>query len=152
MFGIFGSFGIFRPKIERIDNYKTFLYFIKKLRKLKVKTPITDEFEGRNKPGFVNTAWYSYQGEHWEGWLNGYAGTGFYNRKNNQRTAKFIYNHIMCPPMFIWLAETIGIDKNLISKAVESANTTKEYQRRCGIIRQFLPWEVIEEAILKIKL
>ena len=122
---------------------------IKKLRKLNTPTPITEKFEGKGKVDFIKTTWYENQGQHWEGWVGGYSGSGFYNRKNNQRTAKFIYNHIMCPPMFIWLAETLGIEKNTILMAVNEASKTEKYQEQCRIIRNYLTWEMMQKELLK---
>jgi hypothetical protein len=141
-------FNIF--KIKSIQDYKDFVSCIKKLRKLNISTPITEKFEGKDKPDFVKTTWYENQGEHWQGWVNGYEGAGAYNRKNNRRTAKFIYNHIMCPPMYIWMAETIGINENLILDMVDEANKTQRYQEQCKIMRKYLPWKIAEEGILKL--
>lgn len=141
-------FNIFKPK--SIKNYKDLLYCIKKLRKLKIPTPITDKFEGKDKLDFVKTAWYEDQGEHWEGWVSEYRGAGFYNRKDNQRSAKFIYNHIMCPPMFLWMAESLGIDKSIVLKATKEALKSEKYQVQCRIMREYLSWEMIENAILNL--
>lgn len=140
-------FNIF--KIKSIEDYKDFVNCIIKLRKLKIPTPITEKFEGKDKSDFVKTTWYENQGEHWQGWVNGYEGAGAYNRKDNKRTPKFIYNHIMCPPMFIWMAETVGIDNAIILEMVKEASKTEKYQEQCKIMRHFLPWEMIENYIFK---
>ena len=42
--------------------------------------------------------------DHWVGWLREYTGPGYYGRKNPDRDARFIYNHLNSPPMPIWLA------------------------------------------------
>jgi len=55
----------------------------------------------------------------------------------------------MCPPMFIWMAETVGIDEALILETVNEACKRDKFQEQCKIIRHFLPWEMIEEYILK---
>ena len=39
------------------------------------------------------------------GWLLEYEGSAYYGRKNLHRAAEFIYNHIVCQPMLLWLAE-----------------------------------------------
>lgn len=103
-------FGLFNKKIETINTPKTFLKCIKALRRLNVQVPLTEGYEEilRKKGQHPVKTWYTSQGEHWQGWLSEYNGGGFYGRKNHNRTAGFTYNHIMCPPMLIWLAETAG--------------------------------------------
>lgn len=86
-----------------------------KIRKLREQAPITTRFErilaGR---GTWNSgrAWYTSQKEHWLGWLAEYHGPGYYGRKNSDRSAEVIYNHIACPPMALWLAEASGIPED----------------------------------------
>lgn len=66
-------------------------------------------------------AWYKTQKEHWLGWLAEYRGPGYYGRKNSHRSAEFVYNHIVCPPMVLWLAEASGIPKPMVAKAAQAA-------------------------------
>lgn len=66
-----------KKQVESIKDYKSLLKCIKKLRKLNAPTPITEKFEGKDKVDFVKTTWYENQGEHWEGWVGGYSGSGF---------------------------------------------------------------------------
>lgn len=102
-----------KKKITKIDTPKTFLKCVDRLVELKIPVPLTEKYEKthRKRRQLQKEVWYTSQGEHWQGWLYGYKGPGAYNRKNHHRTAEFVYNHIMCPPMFIWLAETAGIDQ-----------------------------------------
>jgi len=60
-------FNIFNTKIKDINTIQDFHKTIKRLRKLKIPTPITEEFEGKNDPKFVRKTWYTYQGKHWDG-------------------------------------------------------------------------------------
>jgi len=55
----------------------------------------------------------------------------------------------MCPPMYVWLAETIGADKELINKAVIEAKTSSKYQVQCKILREYFPWELIRSNIIE---
>jgi hypothetical protein len=57
----------------------------------------------------TNGVWYRSQKEHWLGWLSEYDGPGYYGRKNPDRSAEFVYNHINCAPMVLWLGEASGI-------------------------------------------
>ncbi len=152
-------FGLFKKKkITKIDTPKTFLKCVMKLVDLEIPVPLTEKYEIayrdqkntlRNGKRRKNKAWYTSQGEHWEGWLYWYKGPGAYNRKNHHRTAEFVYNHIMCPPMFIWLAETAGIKKEIVEKAINQSLESDKYQIQGKIIRTHIPWSDIEKAILK---
>jgi hypothetical protein len=89
----------------------------RKLQLLKDRPPITTAFEqALTKQG----AWssekvrYKSQKDHWLGWLSEYDGPGFYGRKTGSRTAEYAYNHIVCPPMVLWLSEASGVDKSLV--------------------------------------
>lgn len=143
-------FGFWNKDIDKIDTPKTFLRCIKSLRKLNIPVPITEGYEEtlRNKGQHPNKTWYTSQGEHWQGWLSEYNGGGFYGRKNHKRTAEFVYNHIMCQPMLIWLAETASIDEKLINKAVEESLQSDKYQEQCKMVRKVIGWSEVEKAIL----
>jgi hypothetical protein len=87
--------------------------------------------------------------QHWIGWLAQYNGPGYYGRKNSNRDARFIYNHINCPPMLIWLAETSGVPKLLIAASCRVASGVENETSACATIRRVLPWEIVESALRK---
>jgi hypothetical protein len=59
---------------------------------------------------------------HWIGWLSEYDGPGYYGRKlSRSRSAEYIYQHLHCAPMVIWLAELAGVDEKLLRLAVREA-------------------------------
>jgi hypothetical protein len=119
-----------------------------KIRKLRARPPITTEFESvleRRGTWSSNRAWYTSQKEHWIGWLSGYHGPGFYGRKDWRRSTDFVYNHIVCPPMVLWLGEASGLPKKRIAEAKESAlSAGPHFARQCAAIRRIIPWEMIE--------
>ena len=93
---------------------------------------------------------YKNQKEHWLGWLGDYDGPGFYQRKTHAgRDAKYIYNHIMCSPMLLFLPEAIGVSTELIKRAYNEVITTNEPKmaKQCAIIRSIIPFEVIDEKL-----
>jgi hypothetical protein len=48
--------------------------------------------------------WYESQKEHWVGWLFHYNSPGAYGRKVVEgRNAKFVYNHVVCPELLLYL-------------------------------------------------
>ncbi len=63
--------------------------------------------------------------EHWQERLKAYTGEGAYTRKNWDRDARFIYNHINCPDMLIWLGDAAGVQKSLVNKAKDAALAVK---------------------------
>jgi len=94
--------------------------------------------------------WYKSQKEHWLGWLGDYDGPGFYQRKTHAgRDAKYIYNHIMCSPMLLYLPEALGVSIELIRNAYDDvikANSPK-MAKQCAIVRSIIPFQVIDEKL-----
>ncbi len=121
-----------------------------KIRKLRKTVPITTEFERvltRRDIWSRSDAWYHTQKEHWLGWLKGYGGEGYYHRKNWHRSAEFVYNHIVCPPMVLWLAEASGLAKVKVAEAKGAALSAKTLQAQSAAIRRIIPWEMIEDRL-----
>ena len=91
---------------------------------LRERVPVTAEFERvLTKRGTWSSSdvWYTTQNEHWLGWLKGYKGPGYYERKDWHRSAEFVYNHINCPPMVLWLGEASGVPRTIVAKAEQAA-------------------------------
>lgn len=96
--------------------------------------------------------WYKSQKEHWLGWLKDYDGPGFYKRKTHAgRDAKYIYNHIMCSPMLLYLPEALGVSETLIKKAFEAVIQAMDPRmaKQCSIIRSIIPFSLVEEKIFQ---
>ena len=94
--------------------------------------------------------WYKSQKEHWLGWLGDYDGPGFYQRKTHAgRDAKYIYNHIMCSPMLLYLPEALGLSTELIKKAYDEVIRTNEPKmaKQCRTIRSIIPFELVEKEL-----
>jgi hypothetical protein len=123
-----------------------------KISKLTSKAPITTEFERNLQKLRIwgeAPVWYSTQKEHWLGWLKGYSGPGFYERKNWNRDAEFVYNHIVCPPMVLWLGEASGISAGLVRKAKQVALHAKpNLSAQAAAIRKVIPWGLIEDRLV----
>ncbi len=126
------------------------------IARLSPKSPITDRFSaqwrclgirgGRQQEQKV--VWYKTQHEHWLGWLRAYDGPGAYGRANWNRTAEFVYGHIVNPQMLVYLAEASGVDPILIAKATRRALAGKTTMASMsGAIRGVLTWSVIEAAL-----
>lgn len=106
------------------------------------------EDEPKSRPGI----WYFTQKEHWLGWVAGYRGPGAYSRKNwKNRDAKFVYNHIVCPDMLIYLIRAIPLPTETITAAEAAYETGSTLMAKAGAIRKVVPWSVIYEELVKIK-
>jgi hypothetical protein len=123
-----------------------------KINKLQIAAPVTERY-GRALIVLEiwghREVWYSSQKEHWMGWLSEYDGPGAYGRKSwNGRTAEFVYNHIGCPPMLLWLAEAAGIPKKDLLAAKRSALSGRSNRAsHCALIRKAIPWPAVEERL-----
>jgi hypothetical protein len=73
------------------------------IRRCRRATPISDALPAK----------HGSHRAHWIGWLSEYESTGYYGRKRSRpRSAGYIYQHLHCAPMVIWLAELAGVDRN----------------------------------------
>jgi len=98
----------------------------------------------------LEKAWYGSQKEHWLGWLGDYVGPGAYGRKNADRSAEFVYNHINCSPMVLWLGEASGVAKKLVRRAQRAAlKAPSNMGSQCSAIRKIIPWAIIEARLMK---
>ena len=84
--------------------------------------------------------WYRTQKEHWLGWLSEYGGPGYYGRSDSNRSAEFLYNHINCAPMILWLAEASTVRPELLQEAKRVAlRAGPSYPRQTAAIGASLP-------------
>ena len=124
----------------------------RKIARLPAELPITARFElALTKQGSWSRegVWYRSQKQHWTGWLSEYQGPGAYRRKGGRnRDAEFAYNHIVCPPMLLWLAEAAGAPRSLLGKAArEALAASPSLPSKCAAIRRNIPWSLIAELI-----
>jgi hypothetical protein len=121
-----------------------------RIRKLREKVPIATDFEDALRRNRSKRVWYTSQKQHWLGWLSEYSGPGYYGRKNSCRSAEFVYNHIVCPPMVLWLAEASGVPKVKVADAKRAAlSSSPQLQAQSAAIRRIIPWEMIEVRLEK---
>ena len=63
-------------------------------------------------------------------------------------SAEFIYNHIFCPFMLLWLPEASGIPKARLSEAKGAAlSAPPKLQAQSAAIRKIIPWKMIEARL-----
>jgi hypothetical protein len=89
----------------------------RRIRNLPARPRLTTELEHFLHGDRPRTVWYKSQKQHWLGWLRGYDGPGAYGRKDWHRSAEFVYNHICCPSMVLWLGDASGVPKATVANA-----------------------------------
>lgn len=98
--------------------------------------------------------WYRSQREHLLGWLVFQQcearRKGIEPEKN---LARPMWNRLKCSPLMFWLAESSGVGDELLSKARDAAIEATAINPKDGnphgkMIREILPWEVVEQSIL----
>ena len=91
---------------------------------------------------------YGSQREHWLGWLSEYDGPGAYGRQDAGRDAKFIYNHIKCAPMLLWLAESLQVERAVLLEVLDAvSNAGQGGARQCAAVRRVIPWSALEPRL-----
>jgi hypothetical protein len=128
------------------------LWLAREIQKLKVHAPVTSAFERdlivRNDWG-RDGVWYANQKEHWLGWLSEYDGPGYYGRKKpTRRSAEFAYNHVVCPPMVLWLGEAAGVTRKKVLGAKQAAlSGPRRLPSMSAAIRKIIPFAEIESLL-----
>lgn len=105
-----------------------------------------EEVIGLRRKG--RSIWYRSQKEHWLGWLKEYIGPGAYRRKNWDHDAEYIYDHIQCAPMLLWLGEALGVSERVLKKASRASIASgTNSARQCSALRKEIPWLAIAVAM-----
>ena len=92
--------------------------------------------------------WYKTQKQHWLRWLEGYDGSGGYNRIPGQgRDARFAYNHIVCHKMLLWIIDAAGVSPELVKAARRVAEKKDSMMAKSAAIRKLIPWEMLADAL-----
>jgi hypothetical protein len=95
--------------------------------------------------------------EHWDGWLRDYDGPGYYNRTvlKKPRSMAYIFGHVHCSPMLLWLAEAADVDKGLVREAnrvmrrVVDAGLSDSNPKTANAVRKIIGWPLVEAALTK---
>ncbi|MDO5724349.1 MAG: hypothetical protein Q4P33_08165 [Flaviflexus sp.] len=103
--------------------------------------PMSDAMAG------LEEEWYSSQREHMCSWFREQVGVEAetYTRKEPNLSARTTYQRLSDGPAMIWLAEVLGVDEELIASATTEVEAEPSTRRHCGIIRRYIPWELLAE-------
>ena len=67
-----------------------------------------------------------------------------------RRDARFVYNHIQCAPMLLWLAEAVIVPSDDLDRAFkEVVAAPKRNASQCAVLRRILPWEDVCEKLVE---
>lgn len=86
--------------------------------------------------------------DHWIKWLDEYDGPGFYNRKDHNRDASYIYSHLQCAPMIVYLGEAAGVATETVQRAAHAC--VHSHGNRSAVsaaTRRIMPWTMVCRAI-----
>jgi hypothetical protein len=119
--------------------------FVRVLRRLEPHLPISDAYE-RDRPQ-LKGVWWSSQKEHMVRWFSDQdsRGSGAFTRIVPNTSARTTYNHLLCPPAFVWMAEALGEDSTVVQAAADVARGEPNARKRPGLLRRHLPWERISQ-------
>ncbi len=123
----------------------------RKISSFLAEPPITSALQRalqRNGNWDGSAAWYSSQKQHWQGWLKEYDGPGFYGRQTWRRSAEFAYNHVVCPPMVLWLGEASGVPRSKVLRAkADALKAGPSLMKQAKAIRAEIPWNEIASRL-----
>lgn len=117
--------------------------FVRVLRTLDAHLPISYKYE-RDRPQY-SESWWSSQREHMISWFaaQNSLGAGAYSRKTPNTSARVTYNRLLCPAAFVWMAEALGEDPEIVQAAADAARAEPNARKRPGLLRKHLPWSRI---------
>ena len=94
-----------------------------------------------DEPKVQSGVWYHTQKEHWLGWLREYGGPGYYGRTAEQdRDARYVYDHIVEPKMLLYLMGAAGVDAKLVAAAKRATLRGRTMMEKSAAIRRLVPW------------
>lgn len=87
--------------------------------------------------------------DHWLKWLEDYSdGVSYYGRKNHDRDAAYIYSHLQCASMLVYLGEAGGVPTNVVHHAFLKATTTPGNRSAVSAVtRRIMPWPMVAKAL-----
>ena len=58
-----------------------------------------------------------------------------------------MYNYFNCPGTLLWLAETLGEDKEILYSIINIIKNKNNGKEACGILRKFISFDRILELL-----
>lgn len=141
-----------QPLFKRQMEIATPAQLRARIKRLSAHTPLTDRFHvawSKLDPSDWKFSGHNTQQKHWDGWLSGYDGPGGYGRANWNRTAEFVYNHVVNPGLLVYLAEAAGADSSKVRKAMRAAIAKgPTMSSMSGAVRKVISWADVQRCLL----
>ena len=134
------------PSLHKMISEDFDVYdFARILEKLQEHLPISDNYDSVH--GQKENVWWNCQKEHMIDWFStqNTKGSGAFIRKKPNRSAKIAYTNLKCPGAYLWMAEALGEDDNIVQNAADAACAIVNNNSRCKAIRDHIPWKRILE-------
>lgn len=131
--------------INKEDDMDVF-DFARKICMCSIDTPISLEFD--RLYGQKKDVWWACQREHLTAWCLYQPTSGFasYKHKSNRSTRK-MYNYFNCLGTLLWLAETLGEDKEILYSIINIIKNKNNGKEACGILRKYISFDRILELL-----
>jgi len=134
--------------MDKFKNDIDILEFARLVSMISLNTPISTEFDINY--GQKEDRWWTCQREHLIVWClfqptKGFP--GFAHKPNNSTRA--MYNNFARPETLLWLAESLGEDKEVLSKIIKEINDIKNCRKACSKLRKTISFDRILELILQ---
>jgi hypothetical protein len=110
------------------------------------ETPITAGLRRRIYPSSKATT-PGLTKKSWLGWLADYPKTDPHRRKDSDRDAAFVYNHLHFVIMLIWLAESAGVPRDLLERASAAIPEVAPDPTQAARLRKVIPWKHVAAAL-----
>ena len=116
------------------------------IRSFDAETPIATGLRRRIYPANPPTTTSAMRNS-WLGWLAEYPKTDAHRRKDSDRDAKFVYNHLHYVLMLMWLAEEAGVPRDLLERASVAIPAVAPEPTQAAHFRRVIPWKHLEAAL-----
>jgi hypothetical protein len=137
------------PRTARAQRLETVADLLRLIRKLPGETPEASRLARTLvRRDYGDNAAPREQKEHWTGWLGGYDGPGYYGRQNWNRSPAYVYNHLHCAPMLLWLAEHAGVPRPVLRRAARATlRAGSSNPSQAAALRSIIPWSEVEHRL-----
>lgn len=122
------------------------LDFARSIGMLSINTPISIEFD--KNYGQKRKRWWTCQREHITVWCLHQPTEGIYRFKHAPNdSARATYNNFGRPETLLWLSESLGEDKIVLSEIINEIKKIKNCRTACAKLRETITFDRILELI-----
>ncbi len=132
--------------MDRQINDMNVLDFGRLISMISIDTPISNEFD--KNYGQKKKRWWTCQREHLTIWCLHQPTPGIHGFKHEpNNSARVMYNKFGRPETLLWLAESLGEDKEILLDTVNEIENIKNCRSACSKLRRKISFDRILELI-----